>query len=122
MCSASHLNPSDEATGVERSAGIEAAHALAGLELRVPTEWLVELPAGTFYRHYLVGCRVETTGGETIGIVKDVEGPQEASRLIVGSGADEILIPLASAICTAIDAGAKRIVIEPLNGLLDLNK
>jgi 16S rRNA processing protein RimM len=108
--------------GVSGVETIDAAQALAGLELRVPTAWLVSLPAGTFYRHDLVGCRVETTGGEAVGIVKGVEGPLDASRLIVGSGDDEILIPLVSAICTAIDADAKRIVIEPLNGLLDLNK
>ncbi len=108
--------------GVSGVATIEAAQALAGLEVRVPLAWLVRLPAGTFYHHDLVGCRVETTSGQAVGIVKGVEGPQEASRLIVGSGDDEILIPLASAICTAIDADAKRIVIEPLSGLLDLNK
>src|SRR5687768_12695925 len=39
----------------------DAAAALAGLELRVPVEWLAELPEGTFYRHELIGCRVETT-------------------------------------------------------------
>jgi 16S rRNA processing protein RimM len=108
--------------GVSGVETIDAAQALAGLELRVPSAWLVSLPAGTFYRHDLVGCRVETTAGQSVGIVKGVEGPLTASRLIVGSGDDEILIPLASAICTAIDAGAKRIVIEPLSGLLDLNK
>src|SRR5437870_13269065 len=36
-----------------------AAQQLAGLELRVPSEQLAPLPAGTFYRHDLVGCGVE---------------------------------------------------------------
>jgi len=69
-----------------------------------------------------VGCRVETSGGLAVGIVKEVEGTLAASRLVVASGDREILIPLASEICTAIDAGTKRIVIEPPEGLLELNR
>jgi 16S rRNA processing protein RimM len=101
---------------------IDAAEALAGLELRVPRERLIRLPAGTFYRHELVGCRVETSQGEAVGVVTDVEGPAYASRLVVASGDDEIQIPLAREICTVVDTHARRIVIEPLDGLLDLNK
>jgi 16S rRNA processing protein RimM len=105
-------------TGVD---GIDAAQELSGLDLRVPPEWLVPLPAGTFYRHDLVGCRVETGAGRPVGIVKEVEGTAAASRLVVASGDQEILIPLASEICIAIDADGKRIVIEPPDGLLELN-
>ena len=101
--------------------GIDAAQRLAGLELRIPAERLARLPAGMFYRHDLVGCRVETSAGQAVGIVKAVEGTAGVSRLVVASAEDEILIPLASEICTAIDADGKRIVIEPPEGLLDLN-
>jgi 16S rRNA processing protein RimM len=100
---------------------IDAARELSGLDLRVPPEWLRPLPPGTFYRHDLVGCLVETGTGQAVGIVKQVEGTAAASRLVVASGDQEILIPLVSEICTAIDAGGKRIVIEPPEGLLELN-
>src|SRR5437879_5281774 len=46
-------------------AGVETmndAEALAGCELRVPIETLRALPSGTFYRHDLIGCHVETGG------------------------------------------------------------
>src|SRR2546425_141056 len=105
-------------------AGIEtmdAAEALAGLELRIPVDRLASLPAGTFYRHDLVGCNVETPAGEHVGIVEEVEGTLTGSRLVVAGPKGEILIPLASEICTTIDVHAKRIVIEPPEGLLDLN-
>jgi 16S rRNA processing protein RimM len=101
--------------------GIEAALPLAGLELRIPAERLVPLPAGMIYHHDLVGCRVETSAGQLVGIVKDVDGTAGVSRLVVASGDDEILIPFASEICTTIDAPGKRIVIEPPEGLLELN-
>lgn len=110
--------------------GIETANdadALAGLELRVPRERLMPLPAGTFYHHDLVGCRVETSAGEGIGTVSAVESAGGGSRLVVvpnaaGDNVGEILIPLAADICTTVDVDAKRIVIEPPEGLLELNK
>jgi len=100
---------------------IEQADTLAGLELRIPSGQLAPLPEGTFYRHDLVGCRVETTTGAAVGIVREVEGTVGGSRLVVDGPRGDVLIPLASAICTAIDPGARRIVIDPPEGLLDLN-
>jgi 16S rRNA processing protein RimM len=105
-------------------AGVETmndAETLAGCELRVPIDRLAELPPGTYYRHDLIGCRVETTTGAPVGIVDDVEGTVGGSRLVVKGARGEILIPLAAHICTAVDADAKRIVIDPPEGLLDLN-
>src|SRR5262245_61599269 len=57
-------------------AGVEdmnTATGLAGLELRIPAEKLAKLPAGSYYHHDLVGCRVETGGGASVGTVKEVE-------------------------------------------------
>jgi 16S rRNA processing protein RimM len=105
-------------------AGVETmndAETLAGLELRVPIERLAALPADTFYRHDLIGCRVETPDGQTVGIVRDVEGTLTGSRLVVDSDRGEVLIPLVSAICTTVDAAAKRIVIDPPEGLIEAN-
>ncbi len=100
---------------------MEGATALAGIELRVPVEQLAALPGGTFYRHDLVGCLVETTSGEPVGEVAAVEGTIGDSRLVINVPNGEVLIPLVAAICTAIDPAGKRIVIAPPEGLLDLN-
>jgi 16S rRNA processing protein RimM len=100
---------------------MEAAEALAGLELRIPIEQLAPLPAGMFYRHDLVGCRVETRDGRTIGKVRAVEGTTGGARLVVDATDGEIQIPLAVEICTTIDPAARRIVIDPPEGLLELN-
>jgi ribosomal 30S subunit maturation factor RimM len=43
------------------------------------------------------------------------------SRLVVAAPHGEVLIPLVAAICTTIDPAAKRIVVNPPEGLLDLN-
>jgi 16S rRNA processing protein RimM len=98
------------------------AEAMAGVELRVPLADLGALPEGMFYRHDLVGCRVETTEGAEVGEVKLVEGELGASRLVVKAPFGDVLIPLAQAICVVIDIAARRIVIDPPEGLLDVNR
>jgi 16S rRNA processing protein RimM len=100
---------------------VDAAEALAGAELRVPIERLSELPEGSFYRHDLVGCRVETGRGEPVGVVSAVEGDSGGSRLVVATERGAVLVPLAAAICRTIEVARKRIVIDPPEGLLDLN-
>jgi 16S rRNA processing protein RimM len=105
-------------------AGIETmtdAETLAGLELRVPVDRLAALPPGTFYRHDLVGCRVETRDGAMVGVVSNVEGTMSGSRLVVDGAAGEVLIPLVGEICTLVDPQAKRIVIDPPAGLIEAN-
>ncbi len=105
-------------------AGVEtmdAAAGLAGQELRVPVERLTVLPPDTFYRHDLVGCRVETRDGRSVGSVRDVEGTLTGSRLVVDGEGGEVLIPLVAAICTEVDPAAKRIVIDPPGGLIEVN-
>jgi len=101
---------------------IDDAEAMAGLELRVPLDRLAALPPGTFYRHDLIGCRVETTRGEVVGVVTDVEGTMAGSRLVIAGASGEVLVPLATEICPEIDPAGKRIVIDPPAGLVDLNR
>ncbi len=107
--------------GIEGVSTMNDAERLAGLELRVPVEQLAPLPANTFYHHDLAGCRVVTADGEEVGVVERVEGTQGGSRLVVAGGRGEVLVPLAADICRTIDVAGKRIVIEPPEGLLDLN-
>jgi 16S rRNA processing protein RimM len=101
---------------------MDAARELAGLEFRVPADTLAELPAGTFYRHDLVGSVVETADGTAVGTVSDVEGDMGNMRLAVQTENGEVLIPLVVDICTSIDTDAKRIVIAPPSGLLELTE
>jgi 16S rRNA processing protein RimM len=108
--------------GLEGVGSIGEAEALADLELRVPAGELATLGPDTFYHHDLIGCRVETVSGIEVGVVAAVEGDVGSSRLVVTSGAREVLIPLATEICPTIDVAGRRIVIQPPEGLLDLNR
>jgi len=106
-------------TGVDT---MDDAGALAGRELRVPVDRLAALPSGTFYRHDLIGCRVETRDGRIVGVVRDVEGTIGGSRLVIDGEGGEVLIPLVAPICPDVDPAVKRIVIDPPPGLIEVNK
>ena len=108
--------------GLEGIDDMDAARELAGFEFRVPADTLAELPEGTFYRHDLVGSVVETAQGTAVGTVSEVEGDMGNMRLVVQTDNGELLIPLVVDICTSIDPEAKRIVIAPPTGLLELTE
>ncbi len=107
--------------GIDGVSSMDDARCLGGLEIRVPVDWLERLPPGSFYRHDLVGCEVMTGAGARIGVVQSVDGAADGSRLSVVGERGEILIPLASAICVEVDVVARRVVVEPPDGLLELN-
>ena len=108
--------------GFEGFERIEDVERLAGVELRVPAESLQKLDEGSFYQFELVGCAVETTGGARVGEVVRVDGGAGGSLLAIEGPRGEILIPLAVDICVEIDVAAKRIRIDPPEGLLELNE
>jgi 16S rRNA processing protein RimM len=108
--------------GFSGFASIDAVERLSGLELRVPEESLHALGDGAYYQHQLVGCSVQTVGGEPIGEVVRVEGGAGGSLLAIRSTRGEVLVPFAQHICVEIDVAERRIVIDPLEGLLELNE
>ena len=107
--------------GFEGCTRIEDVERLAGAELRVPEASLQPLDEGSYYRHELVGCMVDTIDGRRVGTVIRVDGGARGSLLAVAGARGEVLIPLAQEICVEIDVRAKRICIDPLEGLLDVN-
>ena len=107
--------------GLEGIETMNEAEALAGAELKMPLSEMGRLPKQTYYRHDLVGCRVEDTEGRLIGEVSAVEGPMEASRLVIAAPHGEVLIPLVANICVDVDPAAKRIRVAAPEGLLELN-
>lgn len=109
----------------EHSDSISDAEKLVGFEVQIPLADRVELPQGSYYVTDLVGCQVRTADGTTLGFVSDVqftgEGVAGTPILAIDSPRGEVLVPLAREICTEVDVAAKRIVINPPEGLLDLN-
>jgi 16S rRNA processing protein RimM len=98
------------------------AELLSGTELRIAEEVdaAQRLAPGEYYHRDLIGCAVVTESGDNIGEVTAVDDDHGQTRLIVRSRRNEVMIPLADAICT-VDIAAKRITVRPPEGLLEVN-
>ncbi len=105
----------------EGCGSIEAVEPLRGASLWIREGVRPALEAGRFYHSELEGCQVETTSGVVVGVVTRVETTGGAPLLVIAGSAGEVLVPLAEAICRAIEPAARRIVIDPPEGLLELN-
>jgi 16S rRNA processing protein RimM len=126
----------------EGVASISEAEKFRGLDVLLPFEQRVTLPAGQYFVSDLIGCSVFESHSTTpsvssspcslaeapshLGIVRDVQFPGEeisgTPLLEVETAGGEILIPLAVDICTKIDTAARRIDVILPDGLRDLNR
>jgi 16S rRNA processing protein RimM len=120
---------------------INDAEKFRGMEVVLPMEQRVTLPAGQYFVTDLIGCTVfEVPVAETklaspacsledapqvLGTVRDVYFPGEGIAgtplLQVETSRGELLVPLAADICTNIDAVGKRIEVRLPEGLRDLD-
>lgn len=100
--------------------GPDAARALAGKLLAVPEPEALAPPPGHVYPWQLEGCRVETDHGVPVGEVTGIERGPAQDLWVVSDGVRERLIPAVPEIVTSVDLAARRVVIRPPEGLLDL--
>ena len=107
------------------SGSITEAKKIVGLEVQIPLAERMALPDGSYYVSDLVGCNVSERGTE-LGRVREVEFTGEAVRgtplLIIGTGREEIQIPLAQEICVRVDVARKEIEVSLPEGLRELNR
>ncbi len=96
-----------------------AAEALTGTRILVHQTDLPPPAADEFYYHEVVGFTVETAAGATLGAVETTLPTGLNDVWVVRGGEREYLIPVIADVVRTIDRGARRIVIEPLPGLLD---
>jgi 16S rRNA processing protein RimM len=125
----------------EGFASIADAENLRGLDVLLPFEQRVALPAGQYFVSDLIGCSVfenpaspgvlssspclASSAPSFLGTVRDVqfsgEGVAGTPLLVVDTSEEELLIPLAEDICTSINIAARRIDVVLPDGLRDLN-
>jgi 16S rRNA processing protein RimM len=91
-----------------------------GASLKIPESHLTPLNDNEFYFHEIIGCEVFTLEGEQVGIVKEILTPGANDVWVVkGKAGKEILIPYIEHVVKEIDVKSKRIMIEPMEGLLE---
>jgi 16S rRNA processing protein RimM len=98
-----------------------AAQGLAGGRLVIAEGDPQPLEDGRFFERQIIGSEAVTSGGKNLGRVTRVVRTGGTDLLVLaGDDGREHLIPFAAEICTGVDVGAKRITIDPPEGLLDL--
>lgn len=125
---------------------IADAERLRGLEVRVPLEQRVALPAGKYFVSDLIGCEVyeaaeasevkeageiptasasDSSPASFLGVVREMQflGKEihGTPLLVVETSQGELLIPFAEEICRNIDVAGRRIEVRLPEGLRELN-
>lgn len=104
-----------------RLAGIDDPAGAATLRdrlLEVPESELPKLPPDTYYRYQLIGIEVWTTDGSALGHIVDVLDTGANEVFVVRGEAGETLVPAIGDVVREVDVAARRMTIEPIEGLL----
>jgi len=90
-----------------------------GSEIYVDVENLNELAENEYYYDDLIGLDVYSLNNEKLGVVKDLlEVPQGLILLIEKLDKKEALVPFVEEYVIKIDKNEKKILINPIEGLL----
>ncbi|MBW8350472.1 ribosome maturation factor RimM [Bacillus sp. IITD106] len=88
--------------------------------LKVSEEQLNDLSEGEYYFYEIIGCTVITEDEEEIGVIKEILTPGANDVWVVkGKDGKELLIPYIDDVVIDISVENKRIIINPIEGLLE---
>ena len=96
----------------------EDGSAFAGAVLEVSEASLCPLAPGVYYHSHLIGLRVTTTTGETLGALTRIISAAGNDIYVVEGPRGEILVPAISAVVQHIDLATGVMTINVIPGLL----
>ena len=97
----------------------EQAEQLRRQYVKIPSSEIIPLPDGAHYYYELVGLEMVAANGDVIGVVEDVVTYPANDVFVVTNNEREYLIPDIPDVIKKIDIDAGKIVINPMQGLLD---
>jgi 16S rRNA processing protein RimM len=99
---------------------IQDVEQFKGSLLKVDENQLTELDEGEFYFHEIIGCQMFTDQGEEIGTIREIlaTGANDVWVVKRKVGKD-LLVPYIEDIVREINVEEKKVVITPMEGLLD---
>jgi 16S rRNA processing protein RimM len=98
---------------------IEDVEDLVGLTLYMNKKDLPQLGEDEYYWHELIGMEVCTDSGKSVGTIEKVLETGSHDVYVVRKGEQESLIPAIRDVVRKVDVPAKRMVIHPVEGLLN---
>jgi 16S rRNA processing protein RimM len=98
---------------------INQVEKFKGCTVKVHESQLSELDEDDYYFHEIIGCKVISSQGEELGIIKEILTPGANDVWVVKSSkGKEILIPYIEDVVKEIDIKNKIIKIDVLEGLI----
>lgn len=94
------------------------AETLAGALLFVDSGALPALPEGTYYNYQLLGLRVVTADGETLGRVEEILDTAGRDVYVVTGERGEVLLPAIPQVIREVDLEAGEIRVDLIPGLV----
>ncbi len=105
--------------GIDTQAGAEE---FRGRDLFVAETAFLPPEEGHIYAFQVIGSSVVTVDGVRVGEVRAVVPAGDGELLVVTRRGTEVYIPFRRPICVAVDAARREVVVDPPEGLLDLNE
>ncbi len=96
----------------------DAAHALQGCSILVPSGELPQLAPQSTYLDRLIGYHVMDVREGSLGAVQAVYAPSQQKLLVIDYQGQELLVPYHEAIVTHVDHGQQTIVVRLPNGFI----
>ena len=103
-------------------AGIDTPEDAATLReqwVRVAVEDAVALPTGRVYLYQLIGLRVKTTAGQSLGEITEVLDTRANGVYIVHDGTREILLPAIPDVVKEINLERGEMIVALIDGLVE---
>lgn len=95
------------------------ADQMRGAEMMIGLEECLPAPPGQFYQFEIVGLPVFTASGEAVGEIVEVAHYPANDVWVVRKGEEEKLIPAIDAVVQKVDVPNRRVIINPIPGLLE---
>ena len=105
--------------GLDEISDADRAEELRGLELFIDRSELEELPEGEYYQHDLTGLPVFTVAGLALGVIKNIMPTGSHDVIVVKKGKTEHLIPAIKKVIIEVNLTEGKVIIQPLDGLLE---
>lgn len=96
------------------------AEDLRGSEILIDKDQLIDLEKDEYFVHDLIGCVVETEGGQVLGVVTDVwQNSSNDIYVVRDQAGKEILLPAIKEVLKSVKIESKKIIVHIMDGLID---
>ena len=94
-----------------------AAGRLSGQWLTVPRDAVESLPEGEYFHFQLIGLRVVTVEGETLGAVSEIIETGSNDVYVVNGPAEQVLIPAIASVVQRVDLESGVMTVKLMDGM-----